>query len=258
MRTRGRWISDCGPRSQPGVTTLRIQGGLAAGRPQPPAMSHPWQANCTNLGDGAPARANDAKRTQSVDPGPGGYGPGDLTGGAFSRANCAKQTQFAFEQNAGQVLWRKGVMVICTYKGPGKNKPNCPRRGTEAVSGYAGRDPAWGTWAVGQMRKTNPISKRSGATGAHNEGQSCQTKPISSEGRDRQVLAGKRVMVNQTCMGLRRNKAKLGWTGASGGRRAGGPCCAKQSQFSATVPRMDAGRIPFALDSAGHHNLIGP
>jgi hypothetical protein len=26
----------------------------------------------------------------------------------------------------------------------------------------------------------------------------------------------------------------------------------------ATVPGMDGRRIPFALDSAGHHNLIGP
>lgn len=28
------WISDCGPRSEPGVTTLRIGYGVAAGRPR--------------------------------------------------------------------------------------------------------------------------------------------------------------------------------------------------------------------------------
>ena len=33
-------------------------------------------------------------------------------------------------------------MVNYTYKGHRKNKPNCPKQGTEAVSGYAGRDVA--------------------------------------------------------------------------------------------------------------------
>ncbi len=106
------------------------------------------------------------KQTQSADPGPGGYGPGDLTGGAFSDTNCAKQTQFAFEQNQGQVLGGTGVMVTCTCKGSWKNKPNCPKRGTEAMSGCAGRDEAKGTWNEGQMRKTKPIWTRCPETDA--------------------------------------------------------------------------------------------
>ncbi len=142
------------------------------------------------------AGANYAKRTQSADPGPGGHRPGDLTGGAFSRADCAKQTQFAFERNEGQVLWGKGVMVNCTYKGHWKNKANsrwmgrglgdegrgcrqttnkanCPKRGTEAVSGRRAGESHERSCRSGELRQTNPISGGAGrgeATGAWDEG----------------------------------------------------------------------------------------
>jgi hypothetical protein len=110
---------------------------------------------------------NYAKRTQSADPGPGGYGPGDPTGGAFSRANCAKQTQFAFERNEGQVLWGKGVMVNCTYKGPWKNKANFRRMGR-----------TWGT----RGRAPNKANCRQCGRESHQRscrsGELCQTNPI--------------------------------------------------------------------------------
>jgi hypothetical protein len=95
----------------------------------------PWAGcPCHQFGE----MANYAKETQSADPCPGGRRPGDLTGGAFSRADCAKQTQFAFERNEGQVLWGKGVMVNCTYKGPWKNKANSRWTGRDLMHGRSG------------------------------------------------------------------------------------------------------------------------
>jgi len=163
MRTRAGRIADCG---------LRIGNRPAACRPGPA------RAGCTNKANfgertgrgsimrnkansrqgragpglgGVGREANYAKRTQSADPGPGGYRPGDLTGGAFSRADCAKQTQFAFERNEGQLLWGKGVMVNCTYKRPWKNKANFRRDSN-------GRGWARPTvLPVGLVVQTNPI-----------------------------------------------------------------------------------------------------
>jgi hypothetical protein len=141
--------------------------------------------------------ANYEKRTQSADPGPGGYGPGDLTGGAFSRANCAKQTQFAFEPNEGQVLWGKGVMVNCTYKGHRKNKPNCPKRGTEAVSGYAGGTRPRGRGAKDKCAKRTQFARQCRAGRGQRgvgRGTNVQNEPNSRlrrDGRD-QGGAGRR------------------------------------------------------------------
>ncbi len=143
------------------------------------------------------------KRTQSADPGPGGYGPGDLTGGAFSRTNCAKQTQFAFEQNEGQVLWGTAVMVTCTCKGSWQNKANCPKRGTEAVSG--GTAPA----GPGLRYKQTQF-------GGTNCAKQTQLPLRRQEG---QRFGGKEVMVNSTFDRPRQNKPNLGKPGWDPGGR---------------------------------------
>jgi hypothetical protein len=60
--------------------------------------------------------------------------PGGTTSGAVAWARCAKQTQFGPEGLAG-----RGTNKANPARWPiVSNKPNCPKRGTEAVSGCTG------------------------------------------------------------------------------------------------------------------------
>jgi hypothetical protein len=130
-------------------------------------------------------------------------------------ADCAKQSQFPAP--GGTEPAGRGAVL--------RNKPNWPRRAPERARVPGDRD--------GETRKTNPIRRRRAIVSnkpnpagrpepqrakcakqtqfpprrVGGANRSCQTKPIPSAGRKSQVLAGKRVMVDWTCTGLRRNKA---------------------------------------------------
>jgi hypothetical protein len=161
MRTRARGIADF--RNDTGQPASAFGGGFGvriADSGQPGGGTAPTgrQASCT-------------KQTQL--PEAGHRGGVRLHRGGRGRGpwgNRAKQSQFPSDPKEGQVLCGKGVMVNRTFdrpqqnkpnsrpgrvgRGPGdggrriiaQNKPNCPKRGTEAVSC---RGPAvWGRRGV--------------------------------------------------------------------------------------------------------------
>jgi len=75
--------------------------------------------------------------------------PGQGLGDA-GRGQLYKQSQFPPRRQDRQGLGREGVMVNSTFDGPRRNKANCLKRGTEAVSGgwdafggTTGRAVAW-------------------------------------------------------------------------------------------------------------------
>jgi hypothetical protein len=98
-----------------------------------------------------------------------------------------------------------------------RNKANCPKRGTEAVSrmriadcgsriGHgvaAGRLPfgLLPRTRAGQSRKTNPICPRTGRQG-RGWSESCETKPISPDGQGR--CQGERAKQTQFDRGIRK------------------------------------------------------
>jgi hypothetical protein len=107
-------------------------------------------------------------------------------------AYCAKRTQFG-----GCPAARRGVAV---------NKQSQTRA-------------TWGIWGTVSRVLYKQTQFRRVATGL-----AVQTNPFPSEDRKSQVLAGKRVMVDWTCTGLRRNKANFPpgargtWPGGRGTR----------------------------------------
>jgi hypothetical protein len=107
-RKRRRW-------SYPAKQSQSPDCGLRIG--DSPATAGANRAKQTQL-----VGANYAKQTQSADPGPGGHRLGDLTGGACSRADCAKQTQFAWPDSIPFTLWSQPrTGWVAPTKG-------CPRR----------------------------------------------------------------------------------------------------------------------------------
>jgi hypothetical protein len=94
-------------------------------------------------------------------------------------------------------------MIIWTCKGGWQNKASCPKRGTEAVSGWAGREGPQGRGTQSNRAKQTQFRRRE---------------------KQRQVLGGKGVMVNNTSDRHRQNKANFPPQGRSGDRRSqGGP-----------------------------------
>ena len=152
----------------------------------------------------------------------------------------AKQSQFPPRRQERQRLGEKGVMVNSTFDRPRQNKANSGE--WDASGGAISGAVAWARRAkqtqfvdcglrIGKRTAQRPIlsvvwtakcakqsqlalayrpDPRAGCTNKPNSrSQLCETNSIPSEDRKSQVLAGKRVMVEWTCTGLRRNKANL-------------------------------------------------
>jgi hypothetical protein len=99
-------------------------------------------------------------------------------------------------------------------------------RQTKPISAHAGRVRAGkpGNVTVGPI-----VPNKANWPGAASPGKSrgagfCETKPIPTRGSEGQVLCEKRVMTNQTCKGLRQNKAnfRADLTGGPAAYRCGG------------------------------------
>jgi hypothetical protein len=101
------------------------------------------------------------------------------------------QNEPNFPERAGVRNTQRSTIISFNHTGPMpivRNKANsrpCP----------VGRD----LGDEGRLCKTNPIWR----------GQMCETKPIRRQEQEGQVLGGKRVMVDWTAGGFRRNKANL-------------------------------------------------
>jgi hypothetical protein len=225
----GFWIADSG-QTCGGTPDLR------------PAASSPRRSivqNEPNLA-GRPGhrRAKCAKRTQFL------AAPGEpWPQGRRTKANRAKQSQFARSFWKRQVLRGKRVMVKYTGIRLPQNKANF-RRLAKPPEGPVARNKAnsrrAGPW-LGQSCKTNPIpggAGSDGVTGTRDEGESCETKPnlgglgyVGKGGQRRWGdYAGKWNVQNEANFLVGR-----------GPRRAK---CAKRTQFTraccATSPRCSA------------------
>ena len=104
-----------------------------------------------------------AKQSQFTPPPTGTVGGRQGRRWSATRDNRAKQTQFLHEQNEGQVVCGKGVMVNSTFDRPRQNKPNLPGGSRGAIApnkpnlpGYAKWGEARGTGTGGAVQ-TNPI-----------------------------------------------------------------------------------------------------
>jgi hypothetical protein len=187
MRTRGRWIADGGlntelrPNRQPATHRLR----------RFPMVS------CTNKPNwkGPAGVANPSCETKPIfsQAGPRGSRPCETNPISGQPAppgtpDCAKQTQFGPVDRestpvGGAARSRRRPIV--------RNEPN------SSMADFGFR--------IADCARQTQLAPRTGRW-ARGWSLSCETKPIPSEGRKSQVLAGKRVMVYYTCMGPRRNK----------------------------------------------------
>jgi hypothetical protein len=154
--------------------------------------------------------------------------------------------------------------VNITSDRPRQNKPNCPKRGTEAVSrrGRVGRGPR----DVGQMRKTNPIL--GGAGRPSRAPRPSGRAPAASDCAKQSQYPGTgrsagRLYKPRRAAALRAKPIPSAPTGTVGGRQgrrwsATGDNRAKQTQFAAT-PRgtRPEGRGAIAQNEPNFGQRIG-
>ncbi len=157
-------------------------------------------------------------------------------------AYCAKQTQFPPEEQDGQVLCRKGVMVNRTSDGHRQNKANFG--GWDTVGPSARPEaltmPPVAPGLRGPIAPNKPNLPRTDRHGRPLAGPRALPSPrtiaankpnFPTGRRDGQVLGGKRVMEDSVCQEARRNKANCPKRGTEAVSARTAPAASRQGRL---------------------------